>query len=170
MSRPVDRAYRAFVSYIDKSREYYAAHGYDRPYQWAYHDTVPFTPLAKPLAESRVGLLTTAALLEQDRPAEWGDSKTKRPFALELDRVPMEMFTEDLAWDRGATHLDDRETYIPIEGLRAMEKEGRIGSVGHRLFGVPTEYSQRRTNEVDAPAIVEWARQDDIDVMLLVPL
>ena len=52
-----DPAYRAFVSYIDKSREFYAAQAYERPYRWARNDESPFTPLAKPLSESRLGLV-----------------------------------------------------------------------------------------------------------------
>ena len=45
-----DPAHRMFVSYIDKSREYYLARGYGNPYRWAHHDDAPFTPPAKPLA------------------------------------------------------------------------------------------------------------------------
>ena len=30
------RPYRSFVSYIDRSREYYAAQGYSQPYTWAH--------------------------------------------------------------------------------------------------------------------------------------
>ena len=30
--------------------------------------------------------------------------------------------------------------------------------------------SQRRTHELDAPKIVEWAKEDEVDVALLVPL
>ena len=52
--------HRSFVSYIDRSREYYAAQGYDQPYAWAHYDDVPFTPLEKPLSACRVGLVTTA--------------------------------------------------------------------------------------------------------------
>ena len=47
------KTHRSYVSYIDKSREYYQAHGYDKPYSWAHHDAVPFAPLTKPLAQSR---------------------------------------------------------------------------------------------------------------------
>jgi hypothetical protein len=54
------RPYRSFVSYMDRSREYYAAQGYTRPYGWAHFDDVPFAPLKKPLSECRVGLVTTA--------------------------------------------------------------------------------------------------------------
>ncbi len=48
----VHPAYRVFVSYIDKSREYYAAHGYERPYRWSHNDESPFTALVKPLGET----------------------------------------------------------------------------------------------------------------------
>ncbi|PPR19565.1 MAG: hypothetical protein CFH40_02253, partial [Alphaproteobacteria bacterium MarineAlpha10_Bin3] len=41
------------VRYIDKTRDYYLSQGYDKPYRWANFDDVPFTPLNKPLAESR---------------------------------------------------------------------------------------------------------------------
>ena len=45
------RPYRSYVSYIDRSREYYAAQGYSQPYTWAHHDDAPFTPLKKPLSD-----------------------------------------------------------------------------------------------------------------------
>ena len=54
------RSFRSFVSYIDRSREYYAAQGYTKPYAWPHYDEVPFHLLRKPLAECRVGLVTTA--------------------------------------------------------------------------------------------------------------
>ena len=57
----IDPTQRGFVSYIDKSREFYLAKGYGNPYRWASNPDAPFTPLAKPLAESRVALVTTAA-------------------------------------------------------------------------------------------------------------
>ena len=39
--------HRSFVSYIDRSREYYAAQGYPKAYAWPRYDEVPFTPLEK---------------------------------------------------------------------------------------------------------------------------
>jgi len=35
---------------------------------------------------------------------------------------------------------------------------------------VPTDYSQRRTLEQDAPEILRRCREDEVDVALLVPL
>jgi len=39
-----------------------------------------------------------------------------------------------------------------------------------RFHCVPTDYSQRRTREQDAPALLERLREDAADVALLVPL
>ena len=39
---------RTFVSYIDRSREYYVAQGYERPYAWPHYDEVPSAHWGKP--------------------------------------------------------------------------------------------------------------------------
>ncbi|MDP6606880.1 MAG: hypothetical protein QF664_11565 [Dehalococcoidia bacterium] len=66
MGESFDPAHRRFVSYIDKSREFYATPGYETPYRWAKFDAVPFTAPTKPLAELRVGLVTMSTLLADD--------------------------------------------------------------------------------------------------------
>src|SRR5205085_504244 len=48
------------IPYIQRTREYYLRLGYPA-YRWAHFDEVPFTPLAQPLAQSRLALITTAA-------------------------------------------------------------------------------------------------------------
>jgi hypothetical protein len=79
------------------------------------------------------------------------------------------MFTDDLSWDKQATHTDDPESFLPINTLTALAEDGKIGQLNHRFFGVPTEYSQRRTG-LDAATIGEWCAEDQVDVALLVPL
>ena len=159
--------HRSFVSYIDKSREYYAAHGYERPYQWAHPTDAPsLLPLAAPLSTLRVGLLTTAYPL---RPAG-APVQAKAPYAQAIEPVPTSMFTDDLAWDRKATHTNDNESYLPIARLSELVQAGRIGSLSPRFYGVPTDYSQRRTIELDAPVILDLMRADGVQVAMLVPL
>ena len=158
------------VSYIDKSRDYYQAHGYDKAYQWATNDATPFSPLVKPLSESRLGIVTTSFLYREDRPAEWPESKAKHPYALPVADAPSRMFTQDLSWDKQATHTDDPETFLPLERAKEMVAEGRLGSLSRRFYVVPTDYSQRRTLKVDAPELLELLREDEVDVVMLVPL
>ncbi len=162
--------HRRFVSYIDKSREYYAAHGYEKAYQWAFNDETPFAPLPKPLSESRIGVVTTSFLYREDRPADWTDSKAKHPYALPVTDAPKRMYTADLSWDKEATHTDDTESFLPLERCREMVAAGRLGSLSPRFYGVPTDYSHRRTLKVDAPELLAMLTEDDVDVVLLVPL
>ena len=115
------RTYRSFVSYIDKSREYYAAQGYSRPYEWFYHKEVPFNMLSKPLSDCTVGVVTTATL-----PAHWqslpeGESRPqKRPYAESSYPVPEELYTKDMEWDKDTTHTDDPDTYLPLNRLQEL--------------------------------------------------
>lgn len=161
-------AFRTHVSYIDKSREYYAAHGYEHPYRWAKYAQVPFTTLSKPLSQARVGVVTTSAVPRTT--ALTGSGGRKRSYAAPTFPIPEAMFTDDLSWDKDATTTDDVGSFLPLAHLRDLADSGRVGSVSPRFYGVPTDYSQRRTREVDAPDIVEWCREDAIDVALLVPL
>ena len=87
------QTHRRAVSYIDKSREFYAAHDYEQPYRWASFDTVPFEVWGeRDLSEARIGVVTTAYPLDFDKP--------KRAYAEPSAEVPDAMFTDDLSWDK----------------------------------------------------------------------
>ena len=168
MESQPDTAHRVFVSYIDKSRDYYAAQGFERPYRWAHHREAPFTPLPKPLAESTVGLVTTSTPWDDfDDPA---DARLVGAYALPVDPPPDRMYTDHRTWDKDATHTGDVETFLPICRMHEYAETGRIARLAPRFYGVPTEYSQRRTREADAPRILELMREDGVDAALLVPL
>src|SRR4029078_5927251 len=49
------------IGYMARTRDYYAAIGYDTAYRWAHYTTAPFQPLNKPLTDSRIAIVTTAA-------------------------------------------------------------------------------------------------------------
>ena len=105
--------HRSFVSYIDKSREYYSAQGYDSPYRWAAFDDVPFRPLTKPLAESRVAVVTTSFLHHHD--SAFGAPATgKVVYHHSVSDMPDTMFTDDLSWDKEETHTDDTESFLRV--------------------------------------------------------
>lgn len=164
------RSHRSYLSYIDKSREYYATLGYPQPYQWAYNHDVAFTPLSKPLTDSRMGLVTTSFFEHGKEPNGVPAGHPKRPYAALCDKALDGLYNEDLFWDKDNTHTHDLETYLPIGTMRKLVADGRIGSLSDRFYGVPTDYSQRRTIVNDAPLIEQWMREDEVDVALLVPL
>jgi hypothetical protein len=162
------QAYRSFVSYIDRSREYYAAQGYPEPYAWAHHDDVPFAPLRKRLSECRVGLVTTAAGPEAEGTTDALQSmRPREPYAEPSDPPPARLFTDHLFWDKEATHTDDVDSFLPVNRLAEYATDGRIGSMSPRFYGVPTDYSQSRTSQHHAPQILEWCREDGVNAVLL---
>jgi hypothetical protein len=164
--RPVNPAYRTFVSYIDKSREFYAAQGFTEPYRWACFADVPFTPLARPLRSSVVTLITTAS-------PEWDGPAAERPpngvYSMDSADPPARLFTDNRFWDKQATHTKDLDSYFPIHRLQELAAEGEL-ILAPRCHGVPTEYSQRLTMEVDAPEVLSRCREDNVDAAILVPL
>jgi Glycine/sarcosine/betaine reductase selenoprotein B (GRDB) len=167
-----DPAYRIFVSYIDKSREYYLAQDYGNPYRWAHYDDVPFTPLAKPLAASRVALVTTSSLIPGGHDVDPDPEAMPPPsvYAAPSEPPPARLYTQHRSWDKDATHTNDLDSFFPIHRLQEYRAEGRIGSISPRFYGAPTDYSQRRTIEQDGPQVLEWCREDGVDVAILVPL
>ena len=158
-----DPSHRIFVSYIDKSREYYLARGYGNPYRWAHHEDVPFAPLAKPLSMSRLALITTAALPGEDR-------SLMKVYAAPAAPPPAALFTDHRAWHKKATHTRDVESFLPIRRLEEFAAAGRVGSPSPRFYGVPTDFSQRRTVDKYAPEILDLCRADAVDGVLLFPL
>ena len=55
------------LEYMRRTRDYYLALGYDNPYRWAHYTDAPFTPLKKPLKDSTLVLITTAAPYQPDK-------------------------------------------------------------------------------------------------------
>jgi len=158
------QTHRRVVSYIDKSREYYAAHGYGAPYQWASYEDVPFVKWSETgidLGDATVSVVTTTFPTAFAAP--------KKVYAQASSPTPDAMFTKDLSWDKDATHTNDVGTFLPLDSLHTLADDGVIGRVSERFYGVPTEYSQRRTH-ADAAEIVKWAKEDGVDAMVLVPL
>ncbi|MEJ2131029.1 MAG: hypothetical protein P8Y95_05255 [Gammaproteobacteria bacterium] len=84
--------------------------------------------------------------------------------------APEALYTENRFWDKDATHTEDLDSYCPINRLTELASEGRIGALARRFYFVPTDYSQRRTREVDAPKILELCREDHADAVVLTPL
>ena len=152
------------VAYMARTRRYYEAQGFARAYVWAHYEDVPFTPLAKPLAESVLAVVTTSALYDREAtdPRYVASGSMREP--------PPRLYANDLAWHRNATHMEDRGSYLPVEPLRSLVRVGKLGGLAERFHCAPTEYSQRRTREGDAPEIEKRCREDGADIVLLVPL
>ena len=157
------------VRYIDKTRAYYEAEGYGKPYEWAHFDTIPFTPFAavgKPLSECRVGVVTTSEMARRGSDIVPDDPK-RLVYSLPTGIPVAELYSRKSAYDRYATTLDDVDSYLPLTHLHRFVSEGRIGAVAPRFQMIASEYSQRKTLKVDAPEILRQMHEDRVDVAVL---
>ena len=162
-----------YVRYIDRTREYYAAEGYDNTYRWAHFDDAPFAPLPKPLAECTVTLVSTSDVaLKADRGKNEQNHNTLagNVFSLPSSTPADDLYSMQEHYDANATHLDDVNSYFPITRLHEAAAAGRIGAVADRVHGVYTSYSQRKTLEVDGPEVLKRCREDGVDVAVLTPI
>ena len=158
------------VRYIDKTRAYYLSEGYDTPYTWAHFDDIPFTPLRKPLAECRVGLVTTSEMAIRNAAGELeevDDDFAREVYSMPCDTPVAQLYSRKDSYDSYATTLDDVDSYLPLTRLHEFVAEGRIGSLASNFHVVYSQYSQRKTSQIDAPQIAQWCREDDVDVVLL---
>lgn len=162
------------ITYMARTREYYQAIGYDTPYRWAHYVDAPFQALRKPLAQSRVAIVTTAAPFDPAK-GDQGPGATYNggaKFYLVYDgdsSKPHDLRISHIAYDRVHTSADDSGTWFPLPQLQRLARERRIGDVAPRFFGAPTNRSHRVTLDTDAPEILARCRADQVDAAVLVP-
>lgn len=96
-------------------------------------DTIPWSPLRRPLREANVALVTTSGVhLRDDRPFKLASDPTFRV-------IPRTAEAGDLAishraYDR-TDALRDVNLVFPLQRLRELEAEGVIGRVADRHYG-----------------------------------
>ena len=179
------------ISYRARVREYYLALGFNTPYQWAHYHEVPLARLARPLHESNIALVTTAAPFNPEAgdqgPGACYNGAAKFYSVYEFDvHNPPQPGISHVAYDRVHTHAKDNNTWLPLEQLKAAVQSGVIGGLAKTGFGLPTNRSQRKTCEVDCPDLLARIRayrgsanpgshsqsvagSDSIDAVVLVP-
>ncbi len=153
------------IPYRARIRDYYRALGYGKPYDWAHYAQVPFHALDKPLSETRVALIVTAA------PAREGKSGADAKF--------FKVYSGDSAQDHDLLHShvavdtkhttgEDQATYFPLKALRAAAAAKRI-LLAPRFHGMPTNRSHRTTLDVDCAEVLARCRADGAGSAILVP-
>lgn len=138
---------------------------------------VPWSPLAKPLSECTVSLVSSAAL----------SAKTDTPFDLEIERrdpwfadpshrlLPRTVRTGGV--DVSHLHINpsfaqrDLNSVLPLEWLEHLAVSRQIASVApsHYSYVGYTLRPQRLLSET-VPHIVQRLRQEHVDVVVLVPV
>jgi D-proline reductase (dithiol) PrdB len=162
------------IPYMARTREYYQAIGYTTPYRWAHYVDAPFQPLKKPLRQSRVTIVTTAAPFDpangDQGPCATYNGGAKFYSVYDGDASKShDLRISHIAYDRVHTSADDSGTWFPLPQLHRLASVGRVGEIAPRFFGAPTNRSHRVTIETDAPEILARCRADNVDAAVLVP-
>jgi len=161
---------------MQRIRDYYQALGYGAPYRWAHYAEVPFAALRKPLADSRIGLVTTAAPYQPDK----GDQGPGAPYNAAAkfytvysgdSAADPDLRIAHVAYDRAHTTAADSSSWFPLAQLRRLaapaNSGARIGELAPRFHGAPTNRSHRATIDQDCPELLARVREDKADAVIL---
>jgi D-proline reductase (dithiol) PrdB len=137
---------------------------------------IPWTPLARPMSESTVALISTGGIaLRTDRPFDqegerrnpwWGDPSYRI--------IPKTARTEDIKVYH--MHIDpglaerDLNCLLPIERLEELAETGKVGRAAESHYSfMGYLLDPREFLEKSIPAIIERLRADTVDLVALVP-
>jgi D-proline reductase (dithiol) PrdB len=143
-------------------------------YPWRRIDPVPWTPLRKSLAESRVALVTTAGfVLPNQEPFDErrrGGDPSYRVIPAGADVTTLIDTHRSRTFDHGPMRRDPNLAF-PLDRLRELSARGRIGSVAprHLSFSGSITAPGRLIRDT-APEAAGLLVQDAVDVALLVPV
>jgi D-proline reductase (dithiol) PrdB len=148
-----------------------------KAYPWRRIDPVPWSPLRRPLAESRVALVSSAGLVLPGQPpfdpdVRGGDTSF-RVIPREADVASLLDTHRSGSFDHSGVARDPNLAF-PLDRLRELEAAGRIGRIGEiaprHISFMGSITAPGRLVRDSAPAMAELLVQDQVDVALLVPV
>ncbi len=161
------------------------ARGYAGAGRWTYVDA-PFTPLRKPLAASRLALLTSSGhFVAGDDPQPFGiphmtqaqaearinDFIQEEPV---LSVIPTDTLTANLRVRHGGYDIRsaqaDPNVAFPLDRLRELAQEGRIGELAPAAYSFVGACAQTPLLKRIGPAWAELLQAQAVDAVVLVPV
>lgn len=157
------------VDYIERTQARYDSLGYP-PYRWVeIPEPPPWTPVAKPLSESRLGLIASGGIYTAGQIAfHYRDDTSFR--IIDTATPVSELRATHFAYDLTDARRDPNVVF-PLEPLRRLVCEGVLGELSPRAYtfmgGI---YSARKVRDLLAPALCKCLLEDGVDLVLLVPV
>ena len=158
------------AEYIRRTRESYEKLGFE-PYRWFEAETEPaFATPSKPLAESRLGMISTAGTYVQGQVAYYYKDDTgvrAIPKDTPMDKIRFSHIMENYLVEA----RQDPATVFPSDVLARLSADGVIGELAGNYYScMGGIYSQKRVIAELIPALTEAIDKEDVDLLLLVPL
>jgi D-proline reductase (dithiol) PrdB len=145
-----------------------------KAYPWRRIDPVPWAPLHKPLAQSRLALVSSAGFVTAtqkpfDESVSGGDFSF-RDIPSDVDIRTLVDTHRSESFDHTGLHQDPNLAF-PIDRMRELAAQGRIGSINHRhLSCMGSITAPGRLVKQTAPEAARSLVGDGVDVALLVPV
>jgi D-proline reductase (dithiol) PrdB len=178
-------------SFVDRDIDRLIQHVYEGQAQayagagrWTYEDG-PFTPLEKPLAECRLGLLTSSGhFIDGDDPEPFGVKDMSQAEAIEriddflkaepkLSAIPIDTPQAQLRVRHGGYDIRaaqaDANVVLPLDRLRELAQDGLIGELASEAYSFVGACAQTRLLKHAGPQWVGMLQAQQIDAALLVP-
>jgi D-proline reductase (dithiol) PrdB len=145
-----------------------------RAYRWRQIDPVPWTPLAKPLSESRLAIVSSAGFVLRDQEPF---DKSVRGGDVSFRTIPNDADVHDLVDEHRSESFDhaglvrDPNLAFPLDRARELVESGRVGSLApSHLSFMGSITAPGRLVRYTAPEAAASLVEDAVDVALLVPV
>ena len=143
-------------------------------YRYRQFDWRPGAVLEKPLAQSRISVVTTAAFFLPEQapfdPSIRGGDYSFREISLETNLDTLQIAHKSDAFDHSGIERD-KNLALPLDRLRELKAESRIGDVAPRHYSLMGSISApARLVSITAPEIARRLAEDGVDGVLLTPV
>jgi D-proline reductase (dithiol) PrdB len=143
-------------------------------YPWRRVDPVPCTPLRRPIAKSRVALVTTAGLVPPGQPPfderVKGGDYSYRVIAGSADVQALSDSHRSESFDHAGI-ASDRNVAFPLDRLRELAGTGEIAEIAPRhLSFMGSITAPGRLVKRSAPEAARLLVEDKVDIALVVPV
>jgi D-proline reductase (dithiol) PrdB len=134
---------------------------------------LPAAPLARPLNQARVALVTTAGIYAPGQPrfesTAFGDHSFRE--------IPGDIETAQLLEGHNSSAFDhrgvaaDRNLALPLDRFRELAARGEIGALNHRHFSfMGSIIKPGKLIAETAPEVAALLREDKVDAVFLTPV
>ena len=145
-----------------------------KAYRWRRIDPLPWAPLAKPLSQCKLALVSSAGFIAPGQPpfdsSVRGGDVSFRDIPSDIDVKTLIDTHRSETFDHTGLRKDPNLAF-PIDRVRELAARGRIGSVNHRhLSFMGSITAPGRLVRDTAPEVARRLVADGVDVALLVPV
>jgi D-proline reductase (dithiol) PrdB len=145
-----------------------------KTYKYRSYDWGPGARMTQPLSESRLAVVTTAAVYSPDQPpfdeSIKGGDVSYRVIPKDTDLSSLLEGHRSAAFDHTGIERD-KNLALPLDRLRELENEGVIGAINARHFSfMGSVTAPGRLTSKTAPEVAGLLQEDRVDAVLLTPV